>query len=79
MDNGITQLAEIGQRAYDEALRVYETPKAAAYCLHIAPKTVYGWRHKCNTPNARTLADMMRGGCDMRYILIGRRSNHAEK
>lgn len=65
----------IGGRAYEEVLRVFGSPYHAASALLVAASTPYMWLYKNGTPRADTLAIMHDAGCDILYILTGRKQN----
>lgn len=69
----------IGYRAWEEARRVYGSCIGAADSLLLNIQTIYFWHTQDTTPNARILADMCKDGCDVIYILTGKRSVTCKK
>ena len=68
-----TPQIEIGQRAFEEIFRMFETMEAAKNMLGISSKQlVYDWMNGV-APSAKYLQRMYYMGADVIYILTGER------
>ena len=65
---------EIGQRAYEEVCRVFGNANKAAYQMCVAKQTIYDWRDG-SAPGCNYLVLLHHFGCDVIYILSGRKNN----
>ena len=65
---------EIGQRAYEEICDVFGSINIAAYHMGISRRLIYDWRNGY-TPGGHYLALLHHFGCDVIYILTGRKNN----
>ena len=65
---------EIGHRAYEEVLRIFESGYKAAYKMCIRKNIIYEWKAG-RVPGGHYLALLHHYGCDVIYILTGRRNN----
>lgn len=63
---------EIGQRAYDEVCRVFGSAYKAAKITRLKKRLFYYWQDG-GTPGGYALAVMHYHGCDVLYILTGKR------
>ena len=69
-----TPQIEIGQRAFEEIFRMFETLEAAKTMLGISSKQlVYDWMNGV-APSAKYLQRLHYVGADVIYILTGKRS-----
>lgn len=69
-----TPQIEIGQRAFEEIFRMFETLEAAKKMLGISSKQlVYDWMNGV-APSAKYLQRLHYVGADVIYILTGKRS-----
>ena len=69
-----TPQIEIGQRAFEEIFRMFETLEAARNMLGISSKQlVYDWMNGV-APSAKYLQRLHYVGADVIYILTGKRS-----
>lgn len=66
----------IGGRAFTEIIRVYGSVEKAARKIFVARQTIYSWSSGYSDPGAASLARMLEDGCDVLYILSGRRINN---
>lgn len=63
---------EIGARAAEEVRRVFKSYASAAKALGGTKKLVFDWE-KGHTPGGLMLARLHYHGCDVLYILTGKR------
>lgn len=63
---------EFGYRAFEEAMRVFQSPKNAMMGLLCSKHMLYGWKEG-TTPGALALARLHYAGADVMYILTGKR------
>ena len=64
---------EIGQRAYEEVIRVYGGTSKAARAMMLDRRIFNSWKNDGVTPGGHVLALMHYHGCDVLYILTGKR------
>lgn len=62
----------IGQRAYEEVLRIFPRMIDATAAIGCKDWNIYSW-HRGVCPSAKFLARLIMVGADVHYILIGRR------
>ena len=67
-------IIEIGFRAYEEVCRVFGNANKAACQMCIHKQVIYDWRDGVS-PGSSYLALLHRFGCDVIYILTGRKNN----
>ena len=65
----------ISGRAFNECMRRYGSVKMAAYKLGANEDTIRRWRKDESDPGAKLLRAMCLDGCDLYYIIMGRRSD----
>jgi hypothetical protein len=69
-------LETIGQRMYSECLRVFGSIQQATKNLGVSsPVVIYRWGHGNSCPQAHYLAELLKAGGDINYILIGGNRN----
>ena len=69
-----TPQIEIGQRAFEETFRIFESLEAAKNMLGISSKQlIYDWMYG-TAPSAKYLQRLHYTGADVIYILTGKRS-----
>ena len=69
-----TPQIEIGQRAFEEIFRIFESLEAAKDMLGISSKQlIYDWMYG-TAPSAKYLQRLHYTGADVIYILTGKRS-----
>lgn len=66
---------QIGQRFYEECLRLYPSAYKTAKALKTTRSTIHYYKTG-GAPSALALARMHYAGGDVIYILTGRRSDH---
>lgn len=64
---------EIGQRAYEEVCRVFGSAYKGARIMRLEKRLFYSWKNDGCTPGGYALALMHYHGCDVLYILTGKR------
>jgi hypothetical protein len=64
---------EIGRRAYEEVVRLFDVPSTAKQRIGITRNVLYGWRDGI-VPGALWLAKLHYAGADVIYILTGRKT-----
>ena len=64
---------EIGSRAYEEAMRLFDSPRELEARIGISKSTVYNWQDGVS-PGGLALARLHYSGADVLYILTGRRT-----
>lgn len=63
----------IGKRMYSECLRIFGSIKQATKILGASsPVVIYRWGHGNSSPQAYYLAELLKAGGDINYILIGK-------
>ena len=65
---------EIGRRAFEEAVRLFDTPSEASRRIGVRRKLLYAWREGC-VPCGIFLAKLHCAGCDVIYILTGKKTS----
>ena len=65
---------QIGYRAYEEVCRIFGNGPKAAYKMCIRKNIIYEWKAG-GVPGGHYLALLHHYGCDVIYILTGRRNN----
>lgn len=65
---------EIGRRAHEEVLRIFQSQKEAAVRLGVERKRFNTWLHG-GDPTVSVLARLHFAGADVLYILTGKRSD----
>ena len=63
---------EIGRRAFEEVYRVFQNFEKAASAMGCERKLFYAWNDG-KTPGGHNLAKMHYYGCDVLYVLTGKR------
>lgn len=63
---------EIGKRAQEEVYRVYGNREKATRIMRLSKNVIYEWGQG-STPGGRHLAVLHYHGCDVMYILTGKR------
>lgn len=65
----------VGKRAMEEIIVRFPGISVAKACklMGLNKKTVYNWSSGFYVPDANGLQKLCKGGCDVRYILTGRR------
>jgi hypothetical protein len=72
----MSKIETIGERAFSECLRLWETPYKAAKALGVCQSMViYKWGRGLSCPQAYYLAQMYSAGADIKYILLGVRES----
>ena len=64
---------EIGHREYEEVCRVFGGTSKAARIMRLEKRLFYSWKNDGVTPGGHVLALMHYHGCDVLYILTGKR------
>lgn len=64
---------EIGHRAYEEAIRLFNTPGTVNRRIGIGKSTVHEWKEG-QAPGGLALARLHYAGADVLYILTGKKS-----
>jgi hypothetical protein len=68
---------EIGKRAVEELYRLFPTLSEAAISKRIGLDRKCFWEWKCGTtPGGYALSVLCYAGCDIKYILTGRRGKN---
>ena len=66
----------IGKRMYSECLRIFGSIEQATKILGASSRVViYRWGHGNSSPQAHYLAELLKAGGDINYILIGGNRN----
>ena len=66
----------IGKRMYSECLRIFGSIEQATKILGASSRVViYRWGHGNSSPQAHYLAELLKSGGDINYILIGGNRN----
>ena len=69
---------EIGRRAYEEVLRIFKFPTKARRVMRLSKNIIYEW-NEGKTPGGQHLAILHYHGCDVMYILTGKRNISNER
>ena len=64
---------DIGRRAYEEAMRLFDNPRTLRLRIGIGKSTVYQWKDG-RSPGGLALARLHYAGADVLYILTGKKS-----
>jgi hypothetical protein len=64
---------EIGRRAFQEAMRLFQTPKKARERIGVRKSTLFAWGEGV-IPGGLYLAKLHYAGADVLYILTGKKS-----
>lgn len=68
---------EIGKRAVEELYRLFPTLSEATISKRLGLDRKSFWKWKCGTtPGGYALAVLCYAGCDIKYILTGRRTKY---